>query len=221
MAIKSSEEISHWWHSCLLWLYEKLSLNDSLQAADLIFVMAGRMERKQYGLELYRAGMAPRLVLSVGRFEVSKMSSLNLEGVEKLIVTRDETRPDERHFFVEVETSGIRIEKVKLRRWNTYGEALGFRQFLKRQKARSVILVSTDVHLRRVSLTFSRIFRCIPIEFVYCPVPSRLASLKKDRWWMRPDDRRFVMKEMMKLVGYRVILSMPAWATRRLMRLKD
>jgi len=41
-----------------------------------------------------------------------------------------------------------------------------------------------------------------------------------DRWWSRPDDRRFVFKEMMKLAGYVVILSMPAGAIGRLMRLK-
>src|ERR1035438_7158796 len=53
--------------------YESLTRNDSVQPVDLIFVMAGRMERKHYGLELYRAGVAPQLVLSVGRFEVSKV----------------------------------------------------------------------------------------------------------------------------------------------------
>ena len=69
---------------------------DAVQPADLIFVMAGRMERKQYGLELYRSGVSPKLVLSVGRFEVSKMTKLALECVDELIALRDQTPPDER-----------------------------------------------------------------------------------------------------------------------------
>ena len=89
-----------WWHALLLRLYERLTLRDAPTPADLIFVMAGRMERKQYGLELYRAGLAPRLVLSVGRFEVSKMYKVDLEHtlVEELIALRNKTRPEQRHF---------------------------------------------------------------------------------------------------------------------------
>ena len=62
--------------SALARLYESVICNDAPMPADLIFVMAGRMERKIYGLELYRAGIAPKLVLSIGRYEVSKMRSL-------------------------------------------------------------------------------------------------------------------------------------------------
>ena len=58
----------------LYWLYERLTRNDDPAPADLIFVLAGKMERKRYGLELYRARSAKRLILSVGRFEVSKLS---------------------------------------------------------------------------------------------------------------------------------------------------
>src|ERR1035438_4258492 len=83
-----------WRDSACVWFYESLTRNDSVQPVDLIFVMAGRMERKHYGLELYRAGLAPRLVLSVGRFEVSKMSQLGLECVDQLKSLRDDTPPD-------------------------------------------------------------------------------------------------------------------------------
>jgi len=86
---------------------------------------------------------------------------------------------------------------------------------------RKVLVISTDVHLRRVALTGTKVFRGAPVEFRYCPVPFRFGSPRKEGWWTRPEDRRFVLNEMMKLAGYRVILSLPAWACRRLMRLKD
>ena len=220
MARRNTKKHTSWWHSCLNGLYQSLTWNDSVESVDLIFVMAGRMERKQYGLELYRAGIAPRLLISVGRFEVSKMSRLELEGVHGLVELRERTQPDERHFFVEVDLSGVHIERAKLQRWNTYGEALGLRQLLEGENARKVMIISTEVHLRRVAFTLNKVFHDVPVKFLYCPVPSRLECLRKDRWWSRPDDHRFVFKEMMKLAGYLVILSMPAGAIGRLMRLK-
>jgi hypothetical protein len=63
--------------------------------------------------------------------------------------------------------------------------------------------------------------RRTPVKFLYRPVPPRFGPPRKDGWWTRPGDRRFVIKELMKLMGYWVILSLPASATRRLMRLKD
>jgi uncharacterized SAM-binding protein YcdF (DUF218 family) len=209
------------WSSFLLRLYATLTRNDAVQPSDLIFVMAGRMERKHYGLELARAGVAPHLVLSVGRFEVSKMHTLALQGTEDLIALRKRTSPDERHFFVKVNALGVNIDRVILPKWSTYGEALALRQFLEREKARRVIVISTDVHLRRIALTFGKVFQNTPVEFRYCPVPGRFGFLDKEEWWTRPEDRRFVMAEMLKLIGYRIIFLTPAWAVRRLMRLKD
>jgi hypothetical protein len=208
------------WRATLIRFYESLTLNDALQHGELIFVIAGRMERKQYGLELFKAGWAPKLILSVGRFEVSKLSRLNLNGFKDLIALRDQTPPHERHFFLTVDASGMRSEKVRLRRWSTYGEALALRAFLENQDIRRVIIVSTDVHLRRVAFTLSKVFRNTPLEFSFCPVPLPLTPFSKESWWVRSKDRRFVLKEALKLAAYRVILSMPPRVVRFLMRLK-
>ena len=179
MANRDTEKNTPWWHSCLNWLYQSLTWNDPVESVDLIFVMAGRMERKQYGLELYRAGIAPRLVLSVGRFEVSKMSRLALEGVNELVTLRERTPPDERHFFVETDSSGVHIERAKLQRWNTYGEALGLRQLLEGGNVGKVMIISTEIHLRRVAFTLNKVFHDVPVKFLYCPVPPRLEVPEK------------------------------------------
>lgn len=224
--------IAGWLQTLSRKFYQALVREDTVEPADLIFVIAGRMERKDYGIELFRAGVAPRLVLSIGRFEVSKMRKLAVDGIEELVRLRDQTPPDDRHFFIVMESSAsrlrpdspptreTRIEQVSLPRWSTYGEALAMRSFLERDTARCVIIVSTDVHLRRVSLVLSQIFAGRDVHFRYCPVPTRLTSLSKHDWWARSDHRRFVIKEMMKLVGYRIILWLPQFAINRLMRLK-
>ena len=210
-----------WWHVPLDRLYKHVTLNDAPQPVDLVFVLAGRMERKRYGLELYGAGVAPRLLLSVGRFEVSKMATLEFKALDELIAQRNRLAPGDRHFFCEINASGIHIERPKLRRWNTYGEILALREFLEPEMPRSPIVVSTDVHLRRAALTVAKVFRGVPITVRYCPVPARLSSLRKDQWWTRLEDRRYVLSETIKLAGYRLILSMSEGMIRRIMRLKD
>ena len=119
-----------------------------------------------------------------------------------------------------VDSSGVRAHKVKLLRWNTYGEVLALYDYLKHGNARRVMVVSTDIHLRRVALTFRKVSRDMPVQFLYCPVPSTLSSVKEDRWWTRADDRRYVLKEMIKLAGYRIILLIPTRAVRWLIRLR-
>ncbi len=219
LAAKAQATGKRWRDSACLGFYDSLTRNDSVQPVDLIFVMGGRMERKRYGLELYHAGLAPRLVMSVGRFEVSKMSQLDLECIDELKSLRDETPPGERNFFVTLDVSSIRLEKAKLFRHSTYGEVLAFRRLLEREGGRRVMVVSTDVHLRRVAFTFSKVFRGTPVQFLYCPGPTRVGFMARDNWWKRPTDRWFVINEVAKLAFYWTALSAPEWGARRLMRL--
>ena len=46
-----------------------LDIAQAPEKADAIFVFAGREERKRLGVELFRSGYTPRLILSVARFE--------------------------------------------------------------------------------------------------------------------------------------------------------
>src|SRR5438477_5543745 len=109
-----SMTVNGFWKAVLGKLYGSLKMSDPVQPVDLIFVMAGRMERKRYGLQLFRTGVSPRLILSVGRFEVRKMVNLDLVGLDGLVELRDHTPPRERHFFVSVDGSGVGIQKAEL-----------------------------------------------------------------------------------------------------------
>ena len=208
------------WQAPLYWLYEILTRNDSIKPVDLIIVFAGRMERKRFGLELFRREMAPRLLLSVGRFEVSRMRSVGFDSTAELIAQRDRIEPEDRHFFVELNAAGTHIETANLRRWNTYGEVLGLWKFLESDLPRSVLVISTDVHLRRIALAFSRVFHEVPLEVHYCQVPADASSVRKKNWWARSEDRQFVLKEAVKLAVYFIILNMPEHVVSRIMRLR-
>jgi len=201
-------------------LYTRLTLQDSPQPADLIFVLAGRMDRKGYGIELFRERLAPRLLLSVGRFEVSKMRTVDFAGTDELIGLRDRIPASERHFFCEMSAAGTRLATPKLPQWNTYGEIVALREFLKGDMPRSVIFVSTDVHLRRVALTFGRVFRGLDVAARYCPVPLSFGSLERHEWWRRREDRQYVLTETIKLAAYGAILRLPDRMVRPIMRLR-
>ena len=199
-----------WWNKALRPISRALTLNDTVQPVDIIVVLAGRMDRKVYGLELYNAGIAPRVVLSVGRFEVSRMRSLGLDRVDDLVALRDATPREERHFLAVVGESGTQIQRVRLPRWSTYGEALGLHAFLQNQGVRRVMVVSTGIHLRRAALAFNAASRGTGLKFIYCPVPAR------QPW--PPPGSRYVMQESLKIVGYYLILCLPPRLSRFLMR---
>lgn len=200
-------------------LYDSLARNDAIQPVDLIFVFAGRMERKSYAAGLYRAGIAPRLLLSIGRFEVSRMRGIGFEKAPELMALRDRLPPRDRHFFAEIDAAGVRFQTACLRRWNTYGEVLGLREYLRRDMPRRVALVSTDVHLRRIALTFEKVFRDTPVDACCWPVPAEASSLRREGFWLRSADREYVLKEMVKLPAYGAILRLPPRAIGRIMRL--
>ncbi len=62
------------------YLYRLLNIGESPQKSDCIFVLAGMHERKTYGIDLWRQGYAPQLILSVGRFEWRRFYTLGLPG---------------------------------------------------------------------------------------------------------------------------------------------
>lgn len=202
------------------WFYDRLTRNDPPRPADVIVVLAGRMDRKRYGMDLYMAGLAPRLLLSVGRFEVSRMSPIHADAARELVALRDRIPPHDRHFFCEFSDQGMRIEQAHLRRWSTYGEALGITGYLQRTMPKRVMMVSTDIHLRRAALALEHCFRGRQPELLYCPVPPEYTDMASCNWWKYPAHRRFVFQETLKLAGYRAILALPDRLIERAMRLK-
>ena len=177
---------------------------DTVQPADAIVVLAGRFERKAYALELFRDGVAPRLLISVDRYEVSRMRQFPIAGMDGLLALRDITPPADRHFFVDVDSEGVRTQLAKLPLLGTFGEIAAVRSYLGSHPPR-LLIVSTAIHLRRVAYTCGRLFGADAAGFRYCPVPPGLDSLRADTWWRRPKDRRLVLSEWAKLAGYHIL----------------
>jgi hypothetical protein len=171
--------------------------------------MAGRFERKAYALELFRDGVAPRLLISVDRYEVSRMRQFPIAGMDALLALRDMTPPAERHFFIDVDAAGTRTQRANLPLPGTFGEIAALRSHLAPNPPGRLLIVSTAIHLRRVAYTCGRIFGADAAGFRYCPVPSRFDSLDPDHWWRQSNDRTFVLSEWAKLAGYYLLRRRP------------
>ena len=155
-------------------LHDFLDVGKSPRRADCIFVLAGKQERKAYGIKMWRFGYAPQLILSVGRFEWRKFRELDLESDGGLETCVARTPPEKRHFLVRLGPQGASCIAVRGGRLGTRSEARALARYLKDLPVRSLLVVSSPVHLRRVALAFRKTFRKSGIRLTFVATPERL-----------------------------------------------
>lgn len=151
---------------------------EELQPADMIHVLGGRLERTEYALQLYRQGY--------GR---------------NLFFTGKEMAPLLKWYATSHGIPAHHIINFDSRATNTYHEALELKQLLVNETTvRSVIVVSSPYHMRRVRWTFRQVIDDqINLQFV--PVPFTQTS-DHWQWWSDHNSRKKVIKEYLKLLGY-------------------
>jgi hypothetical protein len=181
-----------------------LVAEDPLAPCDLIVVLAGRPERKSYGLELFARGLAPRLILSVARFDVSHTAKLLKEGRE-LISMRDSVEPERRHFWIDHDSDRTTILRADLKRTGTFGELQSLGLYLAPSSPRTIAFVSTSIHLRRVRFCCSQIPFFSRRTVCSWAVSEAASSFHRMGWWKRHRDLRYLVSEYAKLIGYHLI----------------
>lgn len=206
------------WRAPLYGLFDSLCAGGPPREAEVLFVFAGRPERKPYGLGLWRRGYAPTLVLSVGRFEWRRFAELGLRDDGGLIDLVQRTPPEERHFFVVLHRAGANEEtarafRVETRGLGTWNEARALAEFLERERVGSVLVVSSASHLRR-ALTTLRALTPREIRIDATAVPERESSIAREGWWRTARQRRVVLWEAVKLLLYRARLGLIALSGR-------
>jgi hypothetical protein len=124
-----------------------------MHSADLIFVLAGRQNRKQYGLELLHRGVAPRILFSVARFEIRQFSKMSLPAPLNLPQLASNLPPPQRHFFVLFEGQNVQVEHVRPKRFGTLTEIESLGRWLQgHAEIQSLSIISSGTHLRRIRL---------------------------------------------------------------------
>ncbi len=183
-------------------LFDFLTRDDPPRPADCIFVFAGMPERKRHGIELWRRGLAPMLVLSVGRFEWRRFPDLGLHHDGGLREIVGATPPRKRHFFVTLSGTTASAARVAKRRFGTRSEALALRELAAREGYRTILVVSTSVHLRRAALTLERLFSGRPVRLAFTAVPEGMSAVRRRDWWKESRSRNLVLLELLKLGAY-------------------
>ncbi|MGH8064831.1 MAG: YdcF family protein [Candidatus Entotheonellia bacterium] len=196
-------------------IYTSLATSQSVCPADLIFVLAGLPERKRYGWELFQRGLAPLLLLSVGRWEARFLKVRTGLPEDGNIVSLLPLPPEkENHIFCWVSQDEVSTKVVRLPEVNTFGEIAALAKIIREHGIQHILLISTDVHLRRIRYAVRKLFDPIRIHVTYVGVPDELSSFHRHRWWSRERDIWLVISEWIKLIGYHLKYGMLRWHQR-------
>lgn len=212
--LNTTDQFSHRLSRLRAWL----SLADPPGRADLIFVLAGRVHRKEYALELFRQGLAPRLLFSVGRFEIRRFSKMSLPAPLDLLKIAQEVPPPQRHYFVSFDGQGVHADHVLPGRFGTLTEIAALGRWLDANpQVRSVLIISSADHLRRVRMCCRSLLKAdtklaylaAPVNPPELPVPETVGVSTEQKL---PDERvdppslRENLQELFKVTVYWVLL---------------
>ena len=176
--------------SLVWWLARPLKVVDPPRSAEAIVVLAGGVgesgqpgqgyeERVAYGVDLYKEGLAPRVVLASGyayRFQETEVMRLLARSLG-------------------VTDSAILLEP---RGRNTFEQASEVSGILRQRGVRSALLVSSPYHMRRALWTFRR--QGPEISWISAPVPQSLFYGEEGQ--VRWDHLRALLHEYLAIFYY-------------------
>jgi uncharacterized SAM-binding protein YcdF (DUF218 family) len=172
-----------------------LAREDPLRKGDAIYVLAGtQLTRPLEAADLYLEGYAPRIVMtrdtSEPAFAVIEHRGAKLSsGVERA-----------RDVMIQLGVPAMAITLPDTIHDNTAAEAATLRELARTNHWRTVIIVSSKLHLRRAHFAFERELRGTDVQIVMRG--SRYDDAKPERWWRARGDIRDILSEVPKLLAY-------------------
>ena len=153
-------------------------------SADAIVVLGGDWKgRIDRAVELYRRGVAPRLVVSGGRPVGPELTEARY--LAELAVRRGVPR------------GALLLEE---RSYSTWTNALQVRELARELGLRRLVVVTSDWHSRRARWTFQRVLGPDGVRVLSAPSPEWRFSLR--RWWQSPEGGETVLLEYVRLLWY-------------------
>ena len=166
--------------------YDFLDTGKSPRPADCIFVLAGKQERKVYGIKMWRFGYAAQLILSVAGLEWRRFSELNLDSDGGLASLAANASARRGHFFIRLDPQEAFCAPVGRGFWGTRSEARALGLYLRDLPVHSLLVVSSPAHLRRVALIFRRAFRKSGLQLTFVAVPEQPSfadsTIRREIW---------------------------------------
>ena len=171
----------------LLLIGDFLIIEDTLQPADVIHVIAGQDYRLDYAIQLYQQGYGKKIFLTGGGWCPCEQVNHSTEWKDKAIgqgVSEEDIVVDEG----KITSTYNEVEWLKI--WIEQGHV----------PARSVIVVSDPFHMRRARWAYKQVLGD-SIEVQMAPVPLELTPFQR-AWWKDRQSQRYVRDEYQKYVYY-------------------
>jgi len=170
----------------LLAIGDFLVVQDELEPADVIHVIAGPDDRTDYAIQLYQQGYGKQIFFT-GGWCVFHDYYHGQHGQERAL---EQGVSPEAIAFDDLQVTSTYAEVVQLRDFITHSQA----------PVRSVIVVSDPHHMRRARWTFWQVLGD-EIMVLMAPVPFDM-SLYRRRWWTDEESRKYVKDEYLKMAYY-------------------
>jgi hypothetical protein len=172
------------------------------------------MSRKDFALQLFREGLAPRLLFSVGRFEIRRFSKLALPIQLDLLKLAQDVPPTQRHYFVLFQGRECHVEHVQPRRFGTLTEIAALASWLDANpEVQSLILISNETHLRRIRMCCRSLLpRGVEVALL---ADSNSFSDSADQQSSAIQSTGSNLLEFLKVLIYRVLLTLRSHRRRR------
>jgi len=153
--------------------------------SDVIIVLGGEMngERTRKGAELYREGVAPKVMLSDG----TKMSWRTTAIKEMYDLAVLEGVPPE-----------DLIQENRSR--STYENAVYSKELMRELGYDSAVVVTTDWHAKRSRFIFEKVYKGSGVELAYCGTPDARSDFTD--WWKDGEKQQVVLTEWAKTLVY-------------------
>lgn len=157
-----------------------LSPSDTLTQADAIVVVSGDGDRMKHAIDLFKQGLATKLILSGAASDGLTSNALAMH--------------------IEASAAGIPNESVIMeeKATNTFENALYTKEIVISQGMDNIILVTSPYHQRRVYETFKAAFRGSQVELQNSP--SIYSGWKPENWWQSERGLYLTQSETAKIL---------------------
>lgn len=164
---------------------------DAPAGADAIVVLSGDVLRAVYAAQLYRAGLAPQIVLTVERRGTGN------QKLDELGVPFPRTEHLYRDVLVKLGVPASAVRTVGNELASTAAEAAAIRAAFAADTR--LLIVTSPYHTRRAHMVFSERFPASSIRMVSDP-----REQLPRRWWSDQDAARNVLLEFAKTAWFRL-----------------
>jgi len=175
-----------------------LLMKDNIRKADCIVLLRGDAYfRFKKAVELYDEGYSKRIVISIlpereeelREYYHFKNRVLGLKDIPPKEFTLKAFR-----YFGKNPKGILFTDKTVT---STYDEAVATRDYMLKEKLRSLILVTSTYHTRRALMIFRMVFRGTGIKIYNCT--ARNEAYRPDSWWRSEKDVKAVSLEYMSI----------------------